>query len=54
MSRPIPTIIRARLPNGYWMKGAPVVDQTDSSRFEVVQDWTWTEDYDRFVYGQSL
>ncbi len=50
----IPTIIRSRLPDGYWMKGAPVVDQTDASRFEVVQDWTWAEDYDRFVYGQPL
>lgn len=50
----IPTLVRSRLPDGYWMKGAPVVDQTDASRFEVVQDWTWAEDFDRFVYGDPL
>lgn len=53
-SETIPSTIRSNLPDGYWFKGAPVVDQTDANRFEVVQDWTYFVDYDRFVYGEPI
>lgn len=53
-SQSIPALIQSNLPDGYWFKGAPVVDQTDANRYEVVQDWTWVMDFDRFVYGAPI
>lgn len=53
-SETIPTIIRSNLPEGYWFKGAPVVDQTDSNRYEVVQEWTYFLDYDKFLYEEPI
>lgn len=50
----IPTTIRTGMPDGYWMKSAPVVDQTDATRFEVVQEWVHADDYSRFLYGAPL
>lgn len=50
----IPSTIRSGMPDGYWLKAAPVVDQTDATRFEVVQEWVHADDYSRFLYGNPL
>lgn len=50
----IPSTIRSGIPDGYWLKAAPVVDQTDATRFEVIQEWVHADDYSRFLYGDPL
>ena len=50
----IPDLIRRNLPTGYWFKGAPLTEQTDANRYEVVQEWTFADEYDDFLYGDPL
>lgn len=50
----ISATLRTGLPEGYWFKGAPVVDETDPNRYEVVQEWTHADDFSRFIYGSAL
>lgn len=50
----ISSTLRTGLPDGYWFKAAPIVDETDPNRFEVVQEWTHADDFSRFIYGNPL
>lgn len=50
----ISATVADNLPAGYWLKAAPALDQTDSNRFELVQEWTHADSYSTLLYGSPL
>lgn len=50
----IPTAIRSAMPEGYYIAGAPDLDQQDRNRIALVHTWIHADDYDRFVWGTAV
>lgn len=39
---------------GYWFKEFPGYDQRDGTRVEITTQWTFADDFDRYVYGDPI
>lgn len=49
----IPNTLRFDLPDGYWLKRTPTVDQTAADKWTISQEWWHADAYDPFIYQEA-
>jgi len=50
----IPNTLKFVIPDGYWLKRTPTVEQTAADKYQITQEWWHAESYDLFIYGSPL
>jgi hypothetical protein len=49
----IPSSIKFTLPDGYWLKRTPTMEQQASGTWQVTQEWWHADSYSTFIYEQA-
>lgn len=49
-AEPVPDEIRFDLEDGYWLKETPSVNQVENGKWEIFQEWTYTEGFSPLAY----